>query len=803
MKKNYNLIAGLILVLLFGGGAVFGQNTSFLDFDGDDDYVKYVDDATLGLMDGATDYTIEAWIFPASGRVAEYDRVLQRYYSFAFVMYDGNDDGNVEDWYFQIYDKSSSSWKYYNTQGDATLTLDAWNQIAIINNSSDGSLKLFVNGVDVSTTGGYTNRNMPSSSSNDNLYIGQKGNGASYFGGYIDEVRLKKSAEDIGDLNTSKYGNQYTSDANTAILFEMNGAEGYYAVNAVNQVKANLGSSTEGDSGEPTWRSWSYEASHHLPLAHEWICAVSQEWSNSGNWGGGMPTSSSDVIIPTGSTQFPDIGNSVSANCNNITIESGMTLYVEDGGVLTVSGSMDDSGTLAISGDVTIDGDLITDGGFDKVLIYASNTYKGSLIHNNAGVGASIHYEIIGYDEASGDGWHLISMPVDNPNISAPWTPTSGQDDLYYWDESAGDAGMWKNYFSDGGAGGQFTSFTNGQGYLCSYKTSQNKTIGGLININDVLFSNMSVEHNHWHLLGNPFACALDWNVGSWNISNVSIPQVYDEAKGDYFPVDGDYGNIIPSGQGFFVQAAGAANAITIPADARVHNDKLWYKNDQAYENTLCLKLSGGNDSYSSQTTIVMDPTATMGYDVEYDSHKILGASPAPKIFTTMGEENFATNHIPSSANEILIPVKIRVFSDGEYTIDTRVNTIVSENNTYLEDLQTGELINLSTTDSYTFQASTQDAENRFVLHFNSTTAVNEMESSRVNIYANHHAIYINAPEAVTGDIMIYDMGGKLVLSQAIENSNMQSISAQNLSGVYLVHFIEANQVSTQKVIIQ
>jgi len=257
--------------------------------------------------------------------------------------------------------------------------------------------------------------------------------------------------------------------------------------------------------------------------------------------------------------------------------------------------------------------------------------------------------------------------------------------------------------------------------------------------------------------------------------------------------------------QGFFVQAnIDASNHITIPTDARVHDDKEWYKNTKKeYENTLCLKLSGGNDSYSSQTTIVMDPTATMGYDVEYDSHKILGASPAPKIFTTMGEENFATNHIPSSANEILIPVKIRVFSDGEYTIDTRVNTIVSENNTYLEDLQTGELINLSTTDSYTFQASTQDAENRFVLHFNSTTAVNEMESSRVNIYANHHAIYINAPEAVTGDIMIYDMGGKLVLSQAIENSNMQSISAQNLSGVYLVHFIEANQVSTQKVIIQ
>ena len=164
----------LVLGIFAFTDSSFGQNEYYLDFDGSTDYVKYTDDATLGRMDGASDYTIEAWIYPVDGRVAEYDRVLQRYFSFTIVMYDETNDGNVEDWYFQVYDKASSTWKTYNTEGDATLTLDAWNHLAVINNSTEGTLKLYVNGTDVTKTGGYTNRAMPSSSSNDNLYIGSK-----------------------------------------------------------------------------------------------------------------------------------------------------------------------------------------------------------------------------------------------------------------------------------------------------------------------------------------------------------------------------------------------------------------------------------------------------------------------------------------------------------------------------------------------------------------------------------------------------------------------------------------------------
>ncbi len=215
---------------------VMRKNYAYLSFDGSDDYVKYSDDATLGRMDGATDYTIEAWIYPITG-VQEYDRVLQRYNSFAIIMYDGDNDGNVKDWYFEIFGSTNH---FFNTEGDNSLTLNAWNHIAVINNSSDNSLKLYVNGSEVTTSGGYSNMDLPSSSSSDNLYIGQKGNGSDYFKGYIDEVRLKNVAVSPSDLHSSKTDNAYLSDANTAGLFHFDEGSGTNTENVPSGTNATL-----------------------------------------------------------------------------------------------------------------------------------------------------------------------------------------------------------------------------------------------------------------------------------------------------------------------------------------------------------------------------------------------------------------------------------------------------------------------------------------------------------------------------------------------------------------------------------
>jgi len=230
---------------------VMRKNSAYLSFDGTDDYVRYANDATLQRMDAATNYTIEAWIYPTNA-VDETDRVLQRYYSFNIQMYDGDDNGTVNDWYFVVIDGSGNN-HYFNTEGDATLTLNAWNHIAVINNSTSGTLKLYVNGEDVTATGGYANYSLRAAQASDNLFVGNSGGGAGYFDGSIDEVRIKNVAVAPADLHTTIGANAYMSDANTAALFHFDEGTGSVTTNYASLVTARLGSATIGDAAEPTW----------------------------------------------------------------------------------------------------------------------------------------------------------------------------------------------------------------------------------------------------------------------------------------------------------------------------------------------------------------------------------------------------------------------------------------------------------------------------------------------------------------------------------------------------------------------
>jgi len=796
MKKIYKVLLMLFIGIFALLSSSFGQNEYYLDFDGNNDYVKYSDDATLELLDAASDYTIETWIYPVDGTIAEYDRVLQRYNSFKISMWDGNNDGNVEDWYFSVSD-GSGSFSHFNTDGDATLTLDAWNHIAIINNSAEGSLKLYVNGVDVTQSGGYSNMNLRTSAGTDNLYIGQIGNGASYFGGYIDEVRLKNTAENIVDLNTNKFGNQYTSDINTAVLFHFNEGSGTNTINSASSTNATL-------NNGPVWTAWN--ANDHLPLACEWTAASGSDWSTSGSWNGGVPTSSNDVIIANTASNSAYIQAATTAECNNITIESTMTVWLYNDGSLNVNGDLNIPGYLGIYGDLTVTGDISTTLN-DDIRVYCDETNQGSIIHNNTGVGATVERNITAYTPGQDDdGWHLLSAPVDNFAISGShFEPESGSEDLYTWDEDAGDAGMWINYHN---GDNPFTNFTNGQGYLCAYNTSSDYEFSGDLNASPITHNNLSATYDRWHLLGNPFACALDWSKGDWELVNVSIPQVYVEAEKDYFALDDPLlngnENIIPSTQGFFVRVADPSNNITIPLAARVHEEQNWYKKKSTHENTLALTVHDSENNKLSHTSLTMNEDASTGYDIEFDSYKIFGSQKADMYTLDNNQDAYSYNNIPFPIDEMIIPLNMNIYETGVYTINVAINTLNSEGDVFLEDLETGMITNLSTTDSYSFSSNESDDANRFMLHFNSINGIDDLtNNNKVNIYANDHSIYLNAEESINGEIMVYDMGGKLILSEKIQNTNMHRIAAEALNGVYLVRLIEAGHISTQKVIIQ
>jgi hypothetical protein len=79
-----------------------------------------------------------------------------------------------------------------------------------------------------------------------------------------------------------------------------------------------------------------------------WGGTVSSDWNNAANWVcGGVPTSTSNVIIPAGASFYPII--TTTAFANNISIAAGASVIVNGAGVFNLYGAITNAGTFNLT----------------------------------------------------------------------------------------------------------------------------------------------------------------------------------------------------------------------------------------------------------------------------------------------------------------------------------------------------------------------------------------------------------------------------------------------------------------------
>ncbi len=185
-------------------------------------------------------------------------------------------------------------------------------------------------------------------------------------------------------------------------------------------------------------------------------------------------------------------------------------------------------------------------------------------------------------------------------------------------------------------------------------------------------------DYAGWHLLGNPFASAIDWTAGDWQRQHIlGGPKIWDSEWSSYSPVI----DIIPAMSGFMVFTEGNGS-LRIPPEARVHqavqeSEQLAKTGNPTAANAspdhprtdhpdrITLRAYDPAGQTAQTTIIFFRNEASLFYDPLYDTPFMEGHAPSfwSQPALTKGSSQHATpprlalNNLPYPDGQVSIPL--------------------------------------------------------------------------------------------------------------------------------------------------
>ncbi|MBU2650437.1 MAG: hypothetical protein KKA81_05840 [Bacteroidetes bacterium] len=382
--------------------------------------------------------------------------------------------------------------------------------------------------------------------------------------------------------------------------------------------------------------------------------------------------------------------------------------------------------------------------------------------------------------------YHFVASPVEW-SIAGNVFPLSAY--IRTWDEASQ---MWVNliaadtltsgtgYSAYLAGGSDYIDFT---GQFCNeaVETSLSFTQGGPGNI----------IYEGYNLVGNPYPCGLDWDQGSWVKTGIDAAiAIWSWENGGYIYWNGTVGDItdgvIPVGQGFFVKAGVASPQLTIPLDARVHHGSGVYDTGEVPD-LLKLTVAGGK-SYRDHTYIHFRNNASTGYDLEYDALKLDGLLYAPQVCCRDEEGNeLAIHTLPVEAGDMSVEVLFYTGYDGNFSFQASgIENFTPETGIFLEDIKTGDLVDLKEQAQYEFAYLTGDDPLRFYVHFSGLTGF--IEDAPVPGVYRSGSEWVFRPECPDALLEIFDMSGRMLYSEYCGKRELR-LPANRVTGICIARF--------------
>jgi hypothetical protein len=432
-----------------------------------------------------------------------------------------------------------------------------------------------------------------------------------------------------------------------------------------------------------------------------WSGQTDSCWLTDTNWSNGIPGPSTNILLDTGSNEYPCLSHNVWIH--SLTMNDGAFLY-------------DTTPYLHCDGLITV-----------KKLV----------------TGGTIT------DDPENAVYHFLGSPVKKATAINSFPPEAYvrrySEQSQSWENLAGNDTLLPGE-------GYSVYLPNGDDYAIFSDSSKNS---------DVCFSNLSLSgetsnYHGFHLLSNPFLSPIDWDF----IHKENIAQtVYVWYNGDYIEWNGFVGNltdgIIPVAQGFFVQVIDNENQIHITSDASVPGTGCILKEKEIDALEVALYFNDREDN----CFIAFDEDATTGFDPQYDALKLQGQDQHPAIYFHNNAIRFAISFNPfDSAAEY--PMGIKAPEDGNYTLCFFGDKFLNSNSMYLKDHLTGIIYDLKTIHQINFQANEGDDPNRFEL-LQTNVGVCEATTQKPEIIQSGQQLSIQVTEAMS--MKVFSVDGKFI----------------------------------------
>lgn len=238
-----------------------------------------------------------------------------------------------------------------------------------------------------------------------------------------------------------------------------------------------------------------------------------------------------------------------------------------------------------------------------------------------------------------------------------------------------------------------------------------------------------------WNLFGNPYASAVSID-GAGMLTNVQGNSliVYDRTAG--YQAIGN-GGILPAFQSFFLKGNGAAPEISFSQSDKSTNSTTQIYKRISQDDELSIHITRDSGSFQGHAYIKFDSNSDLAYDGA-DLDQLRNNWPHPNIATVIQDSlPMMINAIPLNFDEISIPLKVEAAESDWHTLD--FENIPDRSACWiLEDLETGNIIDLSDQTSYRFYMEDTTSRPRFMLHI--SKGVNDAITTNASCFETEDA---------------------------------------------------------------